>query len=459
MTTITPALRTTALPRSTVAVGALAALAAAATGAMFGTGMQPAVALVPVGCIAGAALLALALLRFELFVLVLLGIRSGLDLFAGAGSRVLEPASLIGGLFLLLGASYHFVNRARLGALSPQSAVGWIFGVTCTFGVLASRDVGGGIELVRIAGALLMLTTIERLVRTDRARTMLVAALCGATVVPLVVLAVQLATGTAADLTGDVDRYSGSFNHPNSLGMFLAVVLVVGVAARRHVHFWFLDPLLVAAAAGLVLTFARGAWIAALVGVGIVALRNNPKILAVLGAGVFVVLLSVPSVLGRATDVGDERNLSGTAGNSLVWRLDHWGEIVELADAPVIGIGLGRVAERSTSGVAPHNDFLRVGVEAGIIGLVAYLAFVGVVVRTAWAASRRAPTAFGRAVGDAALALSVGFIVLSATSNLISQVVVLWYFFAIFGASAGALYQRPPDRPELRESALTHGTR
>ncbi|MFA5127382.1 MAG: O-antigen ligase family protein [Patescibacteria group bacterium] len=86
-------------------------------------------------------------------------------------------------------------------------------------------------------------------------------------------LAAHTASDTGASVvqtaTERVLRAYGSFGWPNSLGVFLAVALIIGVIifANAHRRFW---PYLIAGQMivfiGLIFTFSRGAWLALIIG-------------------------------------------------------------------------------------------------------------------------------------------------------------------------------------------------
>ena len=92
--------------------------------------------------------------------------------------------------------------------------------------------------------------------------------------------------------------------------------------------------------------------------------------------------------------------------------------MLDLAGNPVTGIGLTGVEAGLTTAVPPHNDFLRVFVETGLVGLAAYVALLATMAWVAWRCARRAPTPLGRAVGVAATGCVAAFLWLSVSSNL-----------------------------------------
>ncbi len=198
------------------------------------------------------------------------------------------------------------------------------------------------------------------------------------------------------------------------------------------------------AAVFLIGTYTRGAWVATAVGLLVVAgLHSRKMLFAVVGVLVAVALL-VPSVSGRFADLGTQTRPSGDPGNSLAWRMGHWGETLALADGrQVTGIGLKMV--RETSVAAAHNDFIRAYTETGVIGLLAYLGLLFAFVRTAFAALRSSAQGFDRGLAMGFAGCVAGLLTISLTDNVFSQVVVLWYF-AVFAVAAAAVARR--DRGE-----------
>ena len=357
-----------------LAAGGLAVTVAAA--ALADPGAPLRVVLAPVALVAGVVAVAAALFRFEAFVLGALVVRSSLDALGGAASRATEPATLLGGLFIVAGLAWLYVNRARLHRPGPVTWAALAFTAAAALGLPGSASAGrGAIDLVRIGGAVLLLVVVEQTVRTDVDRRRLLVALAASAVVPLAVLVTQYASGASADVSGDASRFTGTFNHPNPFAAYLGLLVVTFLAVRGVAGRWsgLCTVVAAACAAGLVATYARGAWVGALLGVMVVAARVDRALLAKLAAVVVLVVVLVPSVGARVLELGDERHLAGTAGNSLTWRLDYWGEVLDLAGNPVTGIGLTGVEAGLATAVPPHNDFLRVFVETGLVGLAAYV--------------------------------------------------------------------------------------
>jgi O-antigen ligase len=193
----------------------------------------------------------------------------------------------------------------------------------------------------------------------------------------------------------------------------------------------------------VVLTYSRGTWIAFLIGLVVVALLQVPRlVLLILGIAV-VVALTVPSVTARVLDLRSDRNVAGIEGNSLQWRFTYWRTIGGLADERLLfGIGPKMTQYVTDQAKVPHNDFLRAYVETGLVGLCAYAAVVLALIHTARAALARAAPGFERGIAVGFVGCVASFIVFSVAENLMSQVVVLWYFVA-FAAAAISVTDSP----------------
>jgi O-antigen ligase len=188
----------------------------------------------------------------------------------------------------------------------------------------------------------------------------------------------------------------------------------------------------------LALTYTRLAWGAAVIGLLVMMCVAGRRWLV---PALLVVLLAAAALspdVGHRIDQLTSPNSAVTGSESgLGWRLGQWADVARLADTnPVTGIGPDVVALRLSNRQPPHNDYLRAVVELGVVGLVAYVALLASLVAVAVGAQRRARGALARTVGLAAVGVVTAFIVASVAANLLGQVVLLWYVFAIAGAAA-----------------------
>jgi len=108
-------------------------------------------------------------------------------------------------------------------------------------------------------------------------------------------------------------------------------------------------------------------------------------IIAMLGGAIYGVTQYVPAAsFERLNTIGES-----ISENDLTGRGEIWQEGIEfIRDYPVLGIGGGNFAYRSTIGLPAHNLVISVWAETGLIGVVLYLSIIGVVI---WSALRHRP--------------------------------------------------------------------
>lgn len=441
-----------AAPSAAVAAALALALAVAAGLRLDDVGWRPTVLLLAGGA-GGTLLVLLALRRFELFVLAVLILRASADWFRGPSSGGgPPPAGPVAGalsLLFLLGAGLWLAGAQRAESRGPSRLGLALLALVCACLVSvpgSMRPAASLEEVARLLSAAAMFLVVERLVTDRRALVRVLTACYASAVLPLAAGLLQAVTG-GGQLSEGILRVEGTFAHPNAFGYYLAILCVLGAALLPHLHGRArlgLVALLGLALAELVLTYSRGGWITLVVGLLVVAALQNRRLVPVLVACGLLLPVLVPSIGARLADLDDERTLRGTGGNSLVWRLDYWGENLLLVDTrPLTGIGLKMTSYVTTEQKAPHNDYVRMYVETGLVGLTAYLALLVVLLRSAYRAVARAPAGLERGVAVGFAASAVGFVVVSVATNRITSVVELWYFLAL--AAAGSASARVAD--------------
>lgn len=426
--------------RLLVALMVVAAIGAI-VGSLFGAGsFRPAMMIL--GAAIGGALVALGFVRFRWFVVAILAVRTFVDVIGG-GPRLLQPTVLVAAAFLLLGSLWLAAQEEQP---ERSTAEGCLFLLTlATVLAVPMADSPGTAfdETLRLASGVVMFAVVRRLGRDERVRLQILRAIFISTFAPIGFGLAQLATGSGTRDIGGFSRVTGTFQHPNSLATYLVIVVVAGVALRVCIEASrerrVLDVILVLSGVLLVATYSRAALIAVVVGLFVVGLVQDRRVIFAIAAVAVAVVIAVPSVLMRFGDIGSGETLTGQPSNSLSWRVGYWSEAVQLSESNrALGIGLGGVAQLLEEGKPPHNDFVRAFVEIGILGFAAYVAVGFSLVFLAWSALRatRRERGIDRGIAVAWAGCVTVFIVVSFTSNMISQVVVMWYLFTLAGLAA-----------------------
>ena len=186
--------------------------------------------------------------------------------------------------------------------------------------------------------------------------------------------------------------------------------LLFGGGARRWV--WGGGLLLICAA--LAFGFARSAWLGTAAGVGCLLLRRRSRLAWALAVLALVAVLMVPALRHRLLGLG---NVDDPSVRNRLALLVSGAEMVR--DHPLLGVGpnlASRIYPRYRRDWAPepgaphlHNDPLMVAAERGLLGLAAWLLWMGAACRSCWRAARSGIEPHWCMEG--ALAALIGFLV------------------------------------------------
>lgn len=201
-------------------------------------------------------------------------------------------------------------------------------------------------------------------------------------------------------------RATGGFIHPNKLGAYLTMVIPLTLSLlffrplswKLRIGVIMMVALMVWA---LLLTFSRGAWLGTLIGVAAVVgsvfgyrarlVRNWSFLVA---AGLFIFAFVFQGLQWR-----EHSNVLANDTETIEWRIFLWKESVKMfAERPWFGHGLNTYMplmdsflKKSDSSWAihysasyAHNCYLQVGVEVGILGLIAFLTIFIVFFKEVW---------------------------------------------------------------------------
>lgn len=308
-------------------------------------------------------------------------------------------------------------------------------------------------EVVRLASILVVYLLAQALLRTAQHLHAYRAALLLSLAVPAALAAVQFLTHTGLSF-GDVgNRVYGTFGHPNAFAFFLLLNLVflgtTYLGTPRERRSLPLGLVCLGIALLLLLTYTRGAWLGAVLVAGVIAMVRFRKIflMAVMTVVAVVALFPLLNTASRnylnldleRTPVVRRLLDQQSDDSSLEFRLRLWSEMRRrFADRPVLGHGLGAfpvVRERQIigffQGTEAHNDYLRLAIETGMLGLAAYAWLLLALLRRLFPAYRAVRGTKLALVALGHLGFFLAFLVMSFFDNLLQGTAVMWTFWAM----------------------------
>jgi O-antigen ligase len=474
----------TAVRRSEPERLVLAGLAATVVMAAAGLAWAP---WLTAGAVLGAALVAASLTWPAAVVTVLLFLgpldlsflTGGFkELFAGAGGLDMNGIRLLavsGGLGLAFLADP--AQRARL--LSPTVRWYLVFLAWVGLTVAWSLDPLEGMRLLlKLAWPLLIFLTVSAPGRT-RAEVERMAdwVLAGAALlVVLNPLFVLLGNDVEVEMSGAV-RLGGAGVGQNPFSFYLLAVALVSLGRFATRAQWRYVALAAGALTWIALTMTRITVLAGLVALagaglfGVLARRSVRPALVAGGVGVVVAAALMPVLLERTFGyVPTAHELMALAGDpvalflSVNWqgRQLLWAVLVAAwAASPLVGLGLGsssgilKTYLPDTVGNVAHNEYIRLGTDAGVLGLVLFtvaaLVWLRSVVRALLAEGGREDRGL-QEMALPALAVMLAWGVISLTDNAFD-----YYFqftqFAGFLVAGVVVAARERERTPARRDA------
>lgn len=428
---------------------------------------------------AGLDLVALLLIAFaaaykifgDYALLTLLAIRPTLDygrdwvVFANENFSINLNAAVA--IILFLWAIYFFYTERQYAKNIPLKTTILIFLGWCTLSLIWSFDKSATItETIKLTNlfALFGAFFILRQKNGPKFSARLLRVMLAAAALPLLLAIYQFITQTGMNIDSIANRIYGTFAHPNILATFvLLLIMVITENALRIknniLHFtpnisqttqkYLLLTLYSLFLLTLIFTYTRIAWLGLALFLFIIGLVYFRKLLigAITTVALFYLVfypinswlinnfgynLQSYNLIARLTTRNEE-------ADSIQWRADVANKVIPLwRERLVLGYGYGafpRVWD-DNKGVPniwdntseAHNDYLKIGFETGVVGLILYLTFfVGLLYHTIKKSWKKDWT---QIVFIASILVFLG---MSASDNMLHHTPAIWWLFAWWG--------------------------
>lgn len=279
-------------------------------------------------------------------------------------------------------------------------------------------------------------------------------------IVPIFLGIFQLFTGGGISDEASSNRIFATFAHPSLFGQYLAalmvLLLILSLLYKRY-SLVYGGAFLVYGCL-LLFTFSRGAWMYAAIGsflLGILFYRAHLHKVFMFGllflflvAGVGLFLQSYTSFQPIDSSLLERVSQTTQANpdSSIVWRFQFWEKSIA-AGKPflVTGYGAGtflEFAEREiNNSFEAHNDFLKITIELGILGLAAFVGFFVALFSSSIHAYTQRRNKERYILAMLIVSEGIGMILVSFFDNLYQNTTLYWVVLAIIGATFRLLKQ------------------
>ncbi|MBW6513166.1 MAG: O-antigen ligase family protein [Candidatus Syntrophosphaera sp.] len=356
------------------------------------------------------------------------------------------PQSFISVLFILpLSLLLEFQQEKRRSLLLPHPAALIILFAVAVYGFMRARSFGDSylyfLSTAIVPGIFMLLAANSRISRADFTAWLKFIVYVG---VVLAVIGIVMALLNPAERYGSLWITAMNINGFYLLAFFFAIALGVDSRGSGSRHLWYAFAFLILM--GMLYTYTRIVLVGVAVGFFLLMLRMKRMRYVGMGTLLLLPLLIPSSMISRI-------QLGFTFDYSIIIRLVAWYfSIQQIMLHPWFGIGIS-VWKDWYAGAAPmdilyaehsHNIFLKIWLEIGVFGFLAYFYLIAAVLRRYYLRLvKRSEDNFHRVVLIGLAALLVACL----TDIFIQQ----YHVSLVFWSTLGFAYALSKNEPQIEE--------
>lgn len=297
-------------------------------------------------------------------------------------------------------------------------------------------------ELLRFFSIFAMFLTAQVLIENSKELTRLIRVVIFSAIIPILFSLWQLINKSGL-IEGDQNRLLGTFSHPNMLAFFLILPIALATFAALNLgkkkvaaygYTIFAGLLIII----LALTYTRGAYLALAIIFLVVGLFRFRAFLFISLFCGLIFYLSFSPFSNRVNSI-----FQFDPYGSIGWRISLWQDgYTYFQDSPITGHGLGTASlvignnrDFRLGANEPHNDYLKIALENGILGLIAYL---GLVISILWSSLknfRQTNPPRLKMLYLFVLSLMTSLSIMNFGDNLTDDTPLQWSLWAILGGA------------------------
>lgn len=240
-------------------------------------------------------------------------------------------------------------------------------------------------QILKLLSAIGMYMLIFNAIQTKSDSCKILWAYLMGSIIPMLFGYYQYVAGTGRAWQGEfyVSRRIDSFlGFCNEYGMFLSITLVAALMLllqeTSRIRRLVIIGMIVSLTASEILALNRGTWISFTLGLIVATMLYHDKIKIrwIVIAGICIGITFGDMVYERFTAL-HQLSAAGRTQDTLQGRMEAWRILIPvILEKPILGHGFGAVTEiteqKLNMPIAPHNDYIRLGVEIGMVGLLCY---------------------------------------------------------------------------------------
>lgn len=278
-----------------------------------------------------------------------------------------------------------------------------------------------------------------------------------AAILPLIYGFYQVVSGQTYVMTNTgLMRFASFFYFANNFAQFLLIILLGSIPLFLYIKkkrkiplFLLLNAIIIT----IVILNVRSIWLTILISSFVIAyfLPKLRKHLIVITP--VIILLFLPLFakgFGKVINPNPHLKYS----ESFYWRLNFWEEIITkvFVRQPILGFGIGTSEEVTATyircALMPHNDYLRILLDTGILGVIPYILFLLSNLLFSYRNIHKYKKDFYLNV--CGFTLFVSFIFMTIAQNIFYYTNIMWYFLGFLALNNKLNYLSQPIASSLQ---------
>ena len=383
--------------------------------------------------------------KIGLFLLILL--RPCLDYFGGQSALIAGLNLNFADIFAILTIAFCFYTIAKnLHRVKELPLLrSWLFFlIALSASLLTSINITAGpVEIARILSSALIFYTAFVVVENSKDLSNLIKVIIISALIPSLVAIYQFftQTGLTVPYEGVYNRVFGTFTHPNMLAFYLVLVLalcfvVYLISDKKKVTVTLFGLIAILYLVALAFTYTRSAWLGLLLIVVLLGLTRFRKFLIISLVILGICYFSFQQINSRVQNLA-----SADPSSSVQWRIQMWHDSIGYAmQRPILGYGIGNSNQVILDNRGPqygsdfeHNDYIRVALDAGLIGLIAFLVLIINLLLTLFKIYREQKKPRLKILAFVIFILAISFYLISFGDNILTDTALEWSLWALLG--------------------------
>jgi len=249
-------------------------------------------------------------------------------------------------------------------------------------------------------------------------------------------------TGLSIPFEGIYNRIYGTFAHPNLLAFYLIMPIALSLfifltGEKKKINYLFYLIPLFGYITVLSLTYTRGAWLAFIILIFIIGVLRYRLFLISFFIIIFFFYIGIEPINNRVNDL-----LKNNPDSSISWRINLWKNGMKyISEKPLLGYGTGTSKELilkkrgpQYGSSDPHNDYLKITLENGFLGLVSYIFLIISLMYNLAIKYKNFHTPKFKTLYITFLSITISFYILSFADNILRNTALEWTYWSLIGA-------------------------